>query len=40
MAVTQQTMTDEQLVPNYAGLDTERYPWLGQSGRDPSTPLG
>lgn len=28
------------LDPDYAGLDTERYPWLGQSGRDPSTPLG
>jgi len=28
------------LDPDYAGLDTERYPLLGQSGRDPSKPLG
>jgi hypothetical protein len=28
------------LDPDYAGLDTERYPWLAAGGRDPSTPLG
>jgi len=28
------------LDPDYAGLDTERYPWLSAGGRDPSTPLG
>jgi hypothetical protein len=27
------------LDPDYAGLDTDRYPWLGRDGRDPSVPL-
>jgi ketosteroid isomerase-like protein len=27
------------LDPDYAGLDTERYPWLGAGGRDPSLPM-
>jgi hypothetical protein len=27
------------LDPDYAGLDTERYPWLGAGGRDPSRPM-
>ena len=28
------------LDPDYAGLDTDRYPWLSADGRDPSRPLG
>jgi hypothetical protein len=28
------------LDPDYAGLDTERYPWLAAGGRDPATPMG
>jgi hypothetical protein len=28
------------LDPDYAGKDTERYPWLHEGGRDPSGPLG
>ena len=28
------------LDPDYAGLDTSRYPWLSADGRDPSTPMG
>ena len=28
------------LDPDYAGLDTERYAWLGAGGRDPSKPMG
>jgi hypothetical protein len=28
------------LDPDYAGLDTGRYPWLGAEGRDPSKPMG
>jgi ketosteroid isomerase-like protein len=28
------------LDPDYAGLDTDRYPWLSEGGRDPSQPLG
>ena len=28
------------LDPDYAGLDTDRYPWLSADGRDPSAPLG
>ncbi|MGZ5297075.1 MAG: nuclear transport factor 2 family protein [Actinomycetota bacterium] len=28
------------LDPDYAGLDTDRYPWLSAEGRDASTPLG
>ena len=28
------------LDPDYAGLDTDRYPWLSSEGRDASTPLG
>ena len=28
------------LDPDYAGLDTERYPWLAAGGRDPSKPIG
>ena len=27
------------LDPDYAGLDTGRYPWLSADGRDSSTPL-
>jgi ketosteroid isomerase-like protein len=27
------------LDPDYAGLDTDRYPWLSDGGRDPSRPL-
>jgi ketosteroid isomerase-like protein len=27
------------LDPDYGGVDTERYPWLSEGGRDPSTPL-
>ncbi|MGH2663252.1 MAG: nuclear transport factor 2 family protein [Actinomycetota bacterium] len=27
------------LDPDYAGLDTDRYPWLSDGGRDPSSPL-
>ena len=27
------------LDPDYAGLDTDRYPWLSASGRDASQPL-
>jgi ketosteroid isomerase-like protein len=28
------------LDPDYAGKDTDRYPWLSAAGRDPSQPLG
>jgi hypothetical protein len=28
------------LDPDYAGLDTKRYPWLSANGRDPSKPMG
>jgi len=28
------------LDPDYAGLDTDRYPWLGAEGGDPSVPVG
>ena len=28
------------LDPDYAGRDTDRYPWLSAEGRDPATPLG
>jgi hypothetical protein len=28
------------LDPDYAGRDTDRYPWLGASGRDASQPMG
>jgi hypothetical protein len=28
------------LDPDYAGRDTERYPWLSADGRDPSQPMG
>jgi hypothetical protein len=28
------------LDPDYAGLDTARYPWLSAAGRDPSKPMG
>ena len=28
------------LDPDYAGLDTKRYPWLSTGGRDPSKPMG
>lgn len=28
------------LDPDYAGLDTDRYPWLSDGGRDPSRPIG
>jgi ketosteroid isomerase-like protein len=28
------------LDPDYAGLDTDRYPWLSAEGRDASQPLG
>ena len=28
------------LDPDYAGLDTARYPWLSVDGRDPSKPMG
>ena len=28
------------LDPDYAGLDTGRYPWLSANGRDPSQPMG
>jgi len=27
------------LDPDYAGKDTERYPWLSEDGRDPSQPM-
>jgi hypothetical protein len=27
------------LDPDYAGLDTDRYPWLARDGRDPSVPF-
>lgn len=27
------------LDPDYAGLDTDRYPWLAREGRDPSLPF-
>jgi hypothetical protein len=27
------------LDPDYAGKDTERYPWLAADGRDPSQPM-
>ena len=27
------------LDPDYAGKDTERYPWLSADGRDPSQPM-
>jgi hypothetical protein len=26
--------------PDYAGKDTDRYPWLSAEGRDPATPMG
>ena len=28
------------LDPDYAGLDTDRYPWLSADGRDAAVPLG
>jgi hypothetical protein len=28
------------LDPDYAGADTDRYPWLAADGRDASQPLG
>ena len=28
------------LDPDYAGRDTQRYPWLSANGRDPSRPMG
>ena len=28
------------LDPDYAGRDTDRYPWLSADGRDPSVPIG
>lgn len=28
------------LDPDYAGLDTDRYPWLSAGGRNPSEPMG
>lgn len=28
------------LDPDYAGRDTDRYPWLGADGRDAAQPLG
>ena len=28
------------LDPDYAGLDTARYPWLSAAGRDASKPMG
>jgi hypothetical protein len=28
------------LDPDYAGKDTQRYPWLAADGRDPSVPMG
>ena len=28
------------LDPDYAGLDTARYPWLSTAGRDPGKPMG
>ena len=28
------------LDPDYAGLDTDRYPWLSAGGRDAAQPLG
>jgi hypothetical protein len=28
------------LDPDYAGKDTDRYPWLSAGGRDASQPLG
>jgi hypothetical protein len=28
------------LDPDYAGLDTDRYPWLRAEGREPAIPLG
>jgi hypothetical protein len=28
------------LDPDYAGLDTDRYPWLGSAGRDAAKPIG
>src|SRR5262249_10892428 len=28
------------LDPDYAGLDTVRYPWLSANGRNPSKPMG
>lgn len=28
------------LDPDYAGQDTDRYPWLAADGRDPSQPMG
>jgi hypothetical protein len=28
------------LDPDYAGLDTKRYPWLAANGRNPSKPMG
>ena len=28
------------LDPDYAGADTDRYPWLSADGRDASHPIG
>jgi hypothetical protein len=28
------------LDPDYAGADTDRYPWLSADGRDASRPIG
>lgn len=28
------------LDPDYAGRDTQRYPWLSADGRDPAKPMG
>jgi hypothetical protein len=28
------------LDPDYAGRDTQHYPWLSAGGRDPSKPMG
>jgi hypothetical protein len=28
------------LDPDYAGLDTDRYPWLSEEGRDARVPIG
>ena len=28
------------LDPDYAGLDTDRYPWLRAEGRNPAAPMG
>jgi hypothetical protein len=50
MAITKQSMTEIRdfliqrcfiyLDPDYAGRDTDRYPWLSAEGRDASKPLG